>query len=100
MATVSKSPAIGGVVIVEPKIWGRRSAACSRETFHREWLPGDARQMVRKATVPTAARELDSRAAPISLHQADYWYVPFGSVNAGLYTICDARPDAGEERHS
>lgn len=62
------------------------------ETYRREWLPL-GREMIQ-------ANRGDRKAGSLvglhyHLHQADYWYVPFGSCRIVLHDIRDGSPTYG-----
>ncbi len=92
MATVTSSPAIDGVVIVEPKIWGDERGMFA-ETFRQEWLPDGAPMMVQGNRADRSQGTLVG--LHYHLHQADYWYVPFGSVLAALHDLRRSSPTRG-----
>ncbi len=92
MATVTKSPAIDGVVIVEPKIWGDERGMFA-ETFRQEWLPEDVPHMVQGNRADRSEGTLVG--LHYHLHQADYWYVPFGFVLAALHDLRASSPTRG-----
>jgi dTDP-4-dehydrorhamnose 3,5-epimerase len=91
MASVSESPVIAGVVVVDPQVFGDERGLFV-ETFRAEWLP-DAQPMVQ-------ANRADRRAGALvglhyHLHQADYWYVPFGRALVGLHDLRRSSPTSG-----
>jgi dTDP-4-dehydrorhamnose 3,5-epimerase len=92
MATVTPAPEIGGVVIVEPQIWADARGMFA-ETFRQEWLPEGSPTMVQGNRADRQANTL------VGLHyhrfQADYWYVPFGSVLAVLHDLRTSSPTRG-----
>jgi dTDP-4-dehydrorhamnose 3,5-epimerase len=92
MATVTASPAIDGVVIVEPTIWGDERGMFA-ETFRQEWLPEGSPQMVQGNRADRSQGTLVG--LHYHLHQADYWYVPFGSVLAALHDLRRSSPTRG-----
>ncbi len=91
MATVTESDVIAGVYIVEPAVHGDERGLFV-ETYRREWFP-QGREMI-QGTAATA-----SRAAIVGLHyhlhQADYWYVPFGSARVVLHDLRTGSPTDG-----
>lgn len=83
MTTVQPSAEIDGVVVVEPSVFGDERG-CFVETYRRSWFPTQ-REMIQ-------ANRADRRAASIvglhyHLHQADYWYVPFGRARVVLHDL-------------
>jgi len=83
MATVVESDVINGVFIAEPMV-----AADARgvfvETYRRSWFP-QGREMVQ------SNRADRQRGCVVGLHyhlhQADYWYVPFGRARVVLHDL-------------
>ncbi|MDQ1384671.1 MAG: dTDP-4-dehydrorhamnose 3,5-epimerase, partial [Actinomycetota bacterium] len=74
MTTISESTLITGVFHVLPSVH-RDKRGLFVETYRREWIPS-GREMIQ-------ANRADRSAGCIvglhyHLHQADYWYVPFG----------------------
>jgi dTDP-4-dehydrorhamnose 3,5-epimerase len=83
MATVTESPVIAGVYVVEPVIHADQRGLFV-ETYRRNWFP-QGREMVQNNR---ADRERDSVVGlHYHLHQADYWYVPFGSARVVLHDL-------------
>ena len=83
MATVTESSTIAGVYHVQPDVHGD-ARGLFIETYRREWIPG-GREMIQ-------ANRADRRAGAIvglhyHLHQADYWYVPFGRARVVLHDL-------------
>ncbi len=83
MATVTPSDLIDDVFIVEPQIHGDERGFFV-ETYRRSWFPS-GREMVQ-------ANRADRKAGAIvglhyHLHQADYWYVPFGRARVVLHDL-------------
>jgi dTDP-4-dehydrorhamnose 3,5-epimerase len=83
MATVTESDVIAGVWIVEPRVWGDERGLFV-ETYRREWIPA-GREMIQ-------ANRADRKAGAViglhyHLHQADYWYVPFGRARVVLHDL-------------
>jgi dTDP-4-dehydrorhamnose 3,5-epimerase len=109
MASVTESTKINGVFHVVPTVH-RDNRGLFVETFRREWIPS-GREMIQ-------ANRADRAAGCIvglhyHLHQADYWYVPFGrarvvlhdlragSTTDGATEVFDlGTPDAGESDHA
>jgi len=88
MATVTESEEIVGVHVVDPVVHGDERG-CFVETYRREWVPG-AREMIQ-------SNRGDRRAGSIvglhyHLHQADYWYVPFGTARVVLHDLREGSP--------
>jgi dTDP-4-dehydrorhamnose 3,5-epimerase len=91
MATITKSEQIAGVFIVEPAVHGDERGLFV-ETYRREWVPG-AREMIQ------SNRGDRQRGAVVGLHyhlhQADYWYVPFGRCRVVLHDLREGSPTDG-----
>ena len=92
MANVILASEIEGVAIVEPTIWGD-DRGMFVETFRQEWLPEGSPTMLQ-------ANRADRQAGTlVGLHyhrfQADYWYIPFGRVLAGLHDLRKSSPTRG-----
>src|SRR6266850_1887645 len=80
MATVTESDTISGVYLVEPDV-NRDPRGLFVETYRREWIP-HGREMIqgnRADRAPGCVVGLHYH-----LHQADYWYVPFGRARFRL----------------
>jgi dTDP-4-dehydrorhamnose 3,5-epimerase len=91
MATVTPSDAIDGVFVVTPAIHGDERGIFI-ETYRRNWFPG-GREMIQ-------GNRGDRRAGSIvglhyHLHQADYWYVPFGAARVVLHDLRTGSPTDG-----
>src|SRR3989442_9876327 len=83
LAEVHESDVIQGVYVVEPRIFGDERGFFI-ETYRREWIPG-AREMIQ-------ANRADRQGGSVAgfhyhLHQADYWYVPFGAARMVLHDL-------------
>ncbi len=91
MATMEPSEIIDGIVLVTPSVHGDERG-CFVETYRRSWFPG-GREMVQ-------ANRADRRVGSIvglhyHLHQADYWYVPFGRARVVLHDLRTGSPTDG-----
>ncbi len=91
MATVTESEVITGVLVVDPDIHGDERGLFV-ETYRRSWFPS-GREMIQ-------ANRADRQAGAIvglhyHLHQADYWYVPFGSARVVLHDLRAGSPTDG-----
>jgi dTDP-4-dehydrorhamnose 3,5-epimerase len=83
MATLEPSDVIEGVLLVQPALHGDERGVFV-ETYRREWIP-QGREMVQ-------ANRADRRAGSVvglhyHLHQADFWYVPFGTARVVLHDL-------------
>ncbi len=83
MAEVVESDIIAGVRFVDPVVHGD-ARGYFVETYRRSWFPG-GREMVQ-------ANRGDRQAGALvglhyHLHQADYWYVPFGRARVVLHDL-------------
>jgi dTDP-4-dehydrorhamnose 3,5-epimerase len=91
MAVVSESPVIAGVHLVEPDIFGDERGVFI-ETYRREWFP-QGREMIQ------ANRADRQRGCLVGLHyhlhQADYWYVPYGRARVVLHDLREGSPTDG-----
>ena len=91
MPQIEQSDTIGGVVVVTPDVHGDNRGAFV-ETFRKEWVPGAA-EMVQ---ANRADRKLGALVGlHYHLHQADYWYVPFGRAMVVLHDLRAASPTDG-----
>jgi dTDP-4-dehydrorhamnose 3,5-epimerase len=83
MATVTPSDVIDGVYLVEPQKFGDERGYFI-ETYRREWFPM-GREMVQANRGNRIAGCLVG--LHYHLHQADYWYVPFGHARVVLHDL-------------
>jgi dTDP-4-dehydrorhamnose 3,5-epimerase len=91
MASVSESDVIAGVFVVEPSIVGD-DRGIFVETYRRSWFP-QGREMIQ---ANRADRQRDCIVGlHYHLHQADYWYVPFGRARVVLHDLREASPTDG-----
>jgi len=91
VARITESDVIAGVVVVEPQIFGDERGVFV-ETYRREWLP-QGREMIQ-------ANRADRQQGCVvglhyHLHQADYWYVPFGRARVVLHDLRVDSPTDG-----
>lgn len=91
MASVVESDTIAGVFVVDPALHGDERGVFV-ETYRREWLPL-GREMIQ-------ANRADRQQGCIvglhyHLHQADYWYVPFGRARVVLHDLRTESPTDG-----
>ncbi len=94
MAKVIESTQIVGVHIVEPDVYGDDRGRFV-ETYRREWIP-EAHEMIQ-------SNRADRRAGALvglhyHLHQADYWYVPFGRALVALHDLRLGSPTDGRSQ--
>ena len=91
MPTISPSSTIEGVWVVEPTVHGDQRGLFI-ETYRREWFP-NGREMIQ------GNRSNKQSGALVGLHyhlhQADYWYVPVGSIRVVLHDLRDGGPTDG-----
>src|SRR6188508_3464251 len=91
MPEITESEVIAGVYIVQPTIHGDERGIFI-ETYRREWFP-NGREMIQ------GNRANRQRGALVGLHyhlhQADYWYVPFGTARVVLHDLREAGPTDG-----
>lgn len=86
-----ESERIAGVFVATPVVHGDDRGVFV-ETYRRHWFP-DGREMVQ-------ANRGDRRAGAVvglhyHLHQADYWYVPFGRARVVLHDLRVGSPTDG-----
>jgi dTDP-4-dehydrorhamnose 3,5-epimerase len=91
MPSIVPSDHIRGVVLVVPDVHGDERGRFV-ETYRRSWF-AEGREMVQ-------ANRGDRRAGAIvglhyHLHQADYWYVPFGTARVVLHDLRQGGPTDG-----
>jgi len=92
MPTINESEVIDGVFIVEPSIHGDQRGLFI-ETYRREWFP-NGREMIQGNR---ANRQADALVGlHYHLHQADYWYVPFGTARVVLHDLREGGPTDGK----
>jgi dTDP-4-dehydrorhamnose 3,5-epimerase len=91
VAAVSESDKIAGVWLVEPAAHGDQRGLFI-ETYRREWFPS-GREMIQ------GNRANRQQGALVGLHyhlhQADYWYVPFGVARVVLHDLREGGPTDG-----
>jgi len=91
MAEVTESETIAGVYVVTPAMHADERGFFI-ETYRREWFP-QGREMVQ-------ANRGDRQGGSVvglhyHLHQADYWYVPYGSCRVVLHDLRVGSPTDG-----
>jgi dTDP-4-dehydrorhamnose 3,5-epimerase len=91
MATVTESDVIKDVHLVEPQIFGD-DRGYFVETYRREWFP-NGREMIQGNRGNRVAGCLVG--LHYHLHQADYWYVPFGRARVVLHDLRTGSPTDG-----
>ena len=91
MATVNESDVIAGVQLVVPQKFGDERGYFI-ETYRREWFP-QGREMVQGNRGNRIAGCLVG--LHYHLHQADYWYVPFGHARVVLHDLRQGSPTDG-----
>jgi dTDP-4-dehydrorhamnose 3,5-epimerase len=97
MAQIVSSETIEGVHVITPDVYGD-DRGFFVETYRREWIPDGSREMVQ-------ANRGDRQSGCIvglhyHLHQADYWYVPFGTVRVVLHDLRSGSPTEGATQHT
>jgi dTDP-4-dehydrorhamnose 3,5-epimerase len=85
---VTESELIAGVHVVEPAIH-RDDRGLFLETYRREWFP-NGREMLQANRANRLAGTLVG--LHYHLHQADYWYVPFGAARVVLHDLREGGP--------
>lgn len=91
MATVTESDVISGVWLVDPAVHGDQRGMFI-ETYRREWFP-HGREMLQGNRANRQAGALVG--LHYHLHQADYWYVPFGTARVVLHDLREGGPTDG-----
>ena len=91
MAEVQESDVIAGVYVVQPVVHGDERGIFI-ETYRREWFP-QGREMVQGNRGNRQAGAVVG--LHYHLHQADYWYVPFGTARVVLHDLRDRGPTDG-----
>jgi dTDP-4-dehydrorhamnose 3,5-epimerase len=91
MAEVSESSTIKGVFHLHPAVHGD-ARGLFVETYRREWVPG-AREMIQSNRADRTAGAIVG--LHYHLHQADYWYIPFGSARVVLHDLRVGSPTEG-----
>jgi dTDP-4-dehydrorhamnose 3,5-epimerase len=91
MPEITESEQIAGVFVVEPAVFGD-DRGLFVETYRRSWFPG-GREMVQ-------SNRGDRREGAVvglhyHLHQADYWYIPFGTARVVLHDLRVGSPTDG-----
>jgi dTDP-4-dehydrorhamnose 3,5-epimerase len=89
--TIAESEVIAGVYVAEPRAVGDERGVFV-ETYRRSWFP-QGREMVQ-------ANRADRQQGCVvglhyHLHQADYWYVPFGRARIVLHDLREESPTDG-----
>ena len=82
---------IEGVLLIRLQVHGDERGRFI-ETFRKEWVP-DAPPMVQGNRSDSQAGTL--RGLHYHLHQADYWYVPKGTLLVALYDLRTSSPTQG-----
>src|SRR5436190_7605163 len=85
------NPEIDGVIVVRPTGHGDERGRFA-ETYRRSWFP-DGREMVQANRSDKVAGSLVG--LHYHLHQADYWYVPRGTIRVVLHDLRDGSPTEG-----
>ena len=91
MPKVYESDKIAGAWIVEPTVHGDPRGMFI-ETYRREWFP-NGREMIQGNR--GNRREGAVVGLHYHLHQADYWYVPFGTARVVLHDLREGGPTDG-----
>ena len=91
MVTITESDVIAGIYVVEPAIHGDERGFFI-ETYRREWFP-QGREMIQGNRGDR--REGSVVGLHYHLHQADYWYVPYGRARVVLHDLRVGSPTDG-----
>ena len=88
MARIEELDAIAGAYVVTPTVHADERGIFV-ETYRRQWFPG-GREMVQSNRADRAAGSVVG--LHYHLHQADYWYVPFGEARVVLHDLRAGSP--------
>jgi dTDP-4-dehydrorhamnose 3,5-epimerase len=88
---ISHSEQIAGVYVVEPQVHGDQRGIFI-ETYRRSWFP-EGREMLQGNRANRQAGAVVG--LHYHLHQADYWYVPFGHARVVLHDLRAGGPTDG-----
>jgi dTDP-4-dehydrorhamnose 3,5-epimerase len=91
MPDIEESSQISGVYVVRPQLFGDERGYFV-ETYRREWFP-QGREMVQGNRGNRVANCIVG--LHYHLHQADYWYVPFGHARVVLHDLREGSPTDG-----
>ena len=91
MPIPTSSETINGVIFVEPEIFSDERGIFV-ETWRREWFP-KSHEMIQGNRADRQSGGLVG--LHYHLHQADYWYVPFGSARVVLHDLRQGSPTEG-----
>jgi dTDP-4-dehydrorhamnose 3,5-epimerase len=91
MPYITECKEIKDVLIVTPDVY-RDDRGAFIETYRRTWLPL-GREMIQGNRGDRAAGSLVG--LHYHLHQADYWYVPFGKCRVVLHDLREGSPTYG-----
>jgi dTDP-4-dehydrorhamnose 3,5-epimerase len=91
MARVDESTIITGVHHVTPVVHSDARGVFV-ETYRREWIP-NAREMIQSNRADRVAGSIVG--LHYHLHQADFWYVPFGIARVVLHDLRAGSPTDG-----
>jgi dTDP-4-dehydrorhamnose 3,5-epimerase len=91
LAEVQESDVIAGVYVVQPVVHGDERGIFI-ETYRREWFP-NGREMIQGNRGNRQAGAVVG--LHYHLHQADYWYVPFGTARVVLHDLRAGGPTDG-----
>jgi dTDP-4-dehydrorhamnose 3,5-epimerase len=92
---VTESDVIAGVHVVEPDVHGDERGQFI-ETYRRSWFP-HGREMLQGNRGDRVAGCIVG--LHYHLHQADYWYVPFGHARVVLHDLRSGGPTDGATLH-
>jgi dTDP-4-dehydrorhamnose 3,5-epimerase len=91
VAIITESERIAGVHVVQPDVHGDARGRFV-ETYRRSWFP-NGREMIQGNRADRQAGALVG--LHYHLHQADYWYVPFGTARVVLHDLRAGGPTDG-----
>jgi dTDP-4-dehydrorhamnose 3,5-epimerase len=91
MPKITPSTVVEGVVVIEPEIHGDQRGLFI-ETYRREWF-AHGREMLQGNRANRQAGALVG--LHYHMHQADYWYVPFGTARVVLHDLREGGPTDG-----
>ncbi len=83
MPTISSSEVIAGVIFTEPDVF-KDERGFFVETWRREWVLGGQEMLQGNLS---QRRTGSLVGLHYHLHQADYWYIPFGTARVVLHDL-------------
>ena len=91
MPSIVSSDLITGIIFIHPEVFDDQRGFFV-DTWRKEWFPG-VPEMVQNNRADRQAGSLVG--LHYHLHQADYWYVPFGAARVVLHDLRQGSPTEG-----